>query len=249
MERSYREVTSESRGFNETNDCTVVAVAIVTGKTYPEAHKAMADAGRKRGRGAHCWQYEQALNALGFTWTELFSKWNRNSTYAKFNQLKSRTIRTVERELADNWGGVPCLIKVSGHLLAWNGSKIEDYTQASTRRVQEVWAIHPTGTKLPKGKKVAQPEQRKLYRPPMTRSAVLITCDELNIEQLQFRSVKAAYDFLGLDLKGHQSIRREMKLYGKAYFDAYYRPSPDDYERWYEFKLELADMSQKECKE
>ena len=61
----FIELHLESQQLKERNDCTVKAIAVVTGVSYKEAHKAMADAGRKPGKGAYVAQQRAALNELG----------------------------------------------------------------------------------------------------------------------------------------------------------------------------------------
>lgn len=49
---------------NETNDCTVVALAHVLGVPYAEAHKIMADAGRRFRRGMKNYEIKDVLIGL-----------------------------------------------------------------------------------------------------------------------------------------------------------------------------------------
>lgn len=51
---------------NETNDCTVVALAAATGRSYKLAYDAMAMEGRLHGKGSHSAAMIQAAANLGF---------------------------------------------------------------------------------------------------------------------------------------------------------------------------------------
>jgi hypothetical protein len=51
------------------NDCTVVALANLTGADYAEALEMMAEAGRRNGCGAYAGQVHDALTAAGWTVT------------------------------------------------------------------------------------------------------------------------------------------------------------------------------------
>lgn len=62
--KAFQELHDASKIMQENNDCTVKAVAIVTGIPYQQAHKKMADMGRKNGRGA--FGTERAIRELGF---------------------------------------------------------------------------------------------------------------------------------------------------------------------------------------
>ena len=52
--------------YNETNCCTVIAVAVAASIGYGKAYHAMKREGRKDRRGAYFAQYEAALNKLGY---------------------------------------------------------------------------------------------------------------------------------------------------------------------------------------
>lgn len=73
---------SFGRSVGDTRDCSVIAIAIACDVTYEVAQKAMADAGRVKGRGAYNGQIHEALESLGFKvkrWTiaRMFDKIRR----------------------------------------------------------------------------------------------------------------------------------------------------------------------------
>jgi hypothetical protein len=54
-----------SRKMKETNDCSVVAIAVLCGVTYQEAHAAMKAQGRKDRQGAYDFQIIRAARSFG----------------------------------------------------------------------------------------------------------------------------------------------------------------------------------------
>ena len=63
----------QSVGFSETNDCSVIALAIVTGKTYAECHAALKVLGRKERNGTTRFCIENAVELLGFEFEKIDS--------------------------------------------------------------------------------------------------------------------------------------------------------------------------------
>ena len=59
-------LVAEAEAMQEDNDCAVKAVALATGKTYGEAHAALADAGREHGKATSRDMLHSALAALGY---------------------------------------------------------------------------------------------------------------------------------------------------------------------------------------
>ena len=73
-----------SKNVNETNDCAVKAVAIVTGVDYGRAHILFSAFGRVHGKGTPFRITAQVMDELGFVAVKI------NNTF------KSRTIRTLQ---------------------------------------------------------------------------------------------------------------------------------------------------------
>ena len=203
--RDYNDIVEESKSFQDDNDCTVVAVSLVTGIPYAEAHALMAAAGRKRNKGSNYGIYHPVIINLGFTIDEIF--------------LTSKTVRTVERELAQHHGGQKILISVRGHVLVWNGKQIADWSAGRTKRIQKAFLVYEIG-KRPTPHRVPVPEQRKMRVTARPRSAVTITIPSMNVHDEPHRSVKAAYLAHHLNLKGHQLVRRHVKHFGQVTFTA-----------------------------
>jgi len=183
------------------NDCTVVAIAVTTGISYSEAQALLAKAGRKRNKGVGSIVYHGVIRELGFTIKDI-----RKNLIAK-------TVRTIERELAENYGDCKVLIGVRGHVLSWNGKKIVDWSAGRMHRITSAYHIYP-GQECPVGRSVSIPQQKPMIVTARPRSAIIASCSEKGIYEKHFRSVKAAYEGLGLNLRGHQKMRRWIKYNG-----------------------------------
>ena len=120
---SLRE-TTRSRG--EYNDCTVKALAIATGLPYDDAHKALADLGRKPRRGCYWHQVgEKAANALGFNMRQLTA-----------DEYNCKTIKTAGRDKALSSGVYT--IHMRGHVAAMIDGEVIDHTADGLRRIQYI---------------------------------------------------------------------------------------------------------------
>ena len=207
------------------NDCTVVAVSISTGIPYKEAARILASAGRKPNKGCSQVIYHAEIRKLGFNIQSI-----RQEKYgiARLSPdirhpLIAKTVRTVERELAKNWGGCKVLIGIRRHVLTWDGNEIADWTAGRQHRITSAHLVYK-GDHLPEGKSVPAKARKSLRKTARKRSAVIAIVDGV---ETKHRSVKAAYDHHNLQLQGHQAIRRLVKYWGEYEFTAYTRDGWD----------------------
>jgi len=189
---------------NEANDCAVIAVSLSTGIPYDEAHALLKAAGRKNRKGISPILYMSAIRQLGFTVTPI--------------KLQSKTVRTIERELAKYWGGVKILVGIRRHVLTWDGNEIADWTAGRNHRIRDVYVIHKGD--VPVGRSVPVPERKAMLKTSRPRSPVAIRIGPGG-EFTEHSSVAAAYKATGLNLSGHQRIRRAVKAHGEWTFWAY----------------------------
>lgn len=118
-------IMAEKKKTSDTNDCTVIAIAIATGKTYSEAQTALRRCGRKHRRGCSSWTMEKALSVLGFK-IEKLEKW------------KGKTVTTLDLPRKDNFIALTC-----NHALAVKFGLVKDWTDGRRHRISEVWKIIP----------------------------------------------------------------------------------------------------------
>ncbi len=140
----FWELHSEASELKERNDCTVKAIAIATGCTYKQAHKAMADAGRKNGKGAYVSQQRVALAALGFKMERIDLKSEVVSKYPSphFNLQGATTHHAVR--FAKVWASLPPMMMYTqgfSHVAAFRDGKVHDWTAGRAFRISTAFVI------------------------------------------------------------------------------------------------------------
>lgn len=126
----YTELRLASDAFNEDNDCTVKGVALVTDCGYETAHQTLAELGRKKGQGCNRFTWLPAVEKIGYHYTEVTGAFS------------GKTVNSIEAELPK---GEKFLITVRGHLLAFDGEAIVDFTAGRRHRILNIF--HVAGTK------------------------------------------------------------------------------------------------------
>ena len=129
----YQKMKRASDGMQETNDCAVIAIAIVAGLTYRDAHSLLEIVGRKPRSLTLSTQIEQALKLLN-TETRDVTK--------QYRTLGAKTIRTLGRVMADRKGVY--LAYTHDHIVAIKDGAIHDWLDGRLHRI--VWVV-----KLKKG--------------------------------------------------------------------------------------------------
>jgi hypothetical protein len=214
-------------GNKDRNDCTVVAVSVLCDIPYEEASAKLAAVGRIRNKGLAPHLYQKVMNELGFVIRRL--------------SVKSKTVRTLERELAANYGDCRCMIHIRRHVLAWNGREIVDWSKDRQHRIDYVDLVYRGAEGQPLiGKSVPMAPQKKAKVTSRPISAVEARID--GGEWTQFRSVKAAYDGFNIRLNQHQRVRKSVKYWGHAthntYLNGEYHPVT--------LEIRLVDQSKKQ---
>lgn len=151
----YRRMEKRSRKWRESNDCTVKALAIATGKTYEQAHGALALRGRNFRKGACMFTFWEALKDLGFTQKEIYrhslirisenlNHYLKDDEQKKVNKMKrsrwakGRTMKSIEPHLPKR--GV-YVIQTSTHILCVRAGQIHDWTTNRQHRITHVHHI------------------------------------------------------------------------------------------------------------
>ena len=143
---SCKPVTSK---YNETNDCTVKAIAIATDTPYIKAHDIMNKLGRinRKGVAPFQWTFEVSVDAverLGYT--------------AKIINIPNATVATLRNQLDNNKSYI---VTIRRHTLAYVNGVIQDHTnpafsdyrtRTSTATVNCVLEVTPIQSKNAKRK-------------------------------------------------------------------------------------------------
>ena len=131
-------VTAEQFGIKDSADCAVRALANVSSFSYPEAHKLMEDAGRKRNKGTPWATLHSVYMATGAKEATYFGK-NTAKMACRFNvnhYNKSITLRTFINEYIKG----KYIVVVRGHALAvCDGAVIDLFASKAGKRLMCVY--------------------------------------------------------------------------------------------------------------
>tara|TARA_R100000329_G_C7608605_1_gene215907 strand:+ start:76 stop:579 length:504 start_codon:yes stop_codon:yes gene_type:complete len=159
LSKLYRKMQNRSQKWRETNDCTVKALAIAAGKTYEQAHGALALRGRNYRKGTAMFNVFNALRDFGFTEKEVYRHsaiekaenpyyWDCEKTQEIAKKMrrtrwaKGRTMKSIEPHLPKR--GV-YIIQTSSHVLCVRAGQIHDWTSQRRHRITHVHHITRAG--------------------------------------------------------------------------------------------------------
>jgi hypothetical protein len=149
MDPHYTQVRRDSLAFNETNDCTVVALTIVCNATYAEAHAALAKHGRKNREGAYRGTQLKAINELGYfvasVWRHKLKECVISQYPSPHNNLQTTTTHHPER-FAKVWSKMPdnMMLYTKRHVSAYQGGVVKDWVKGKAKRIEEIWIVRKT---------------------------------------------------------------------------------------------------------
>lgn len=129
----------------ERSDCAVRSVALVCGVSYEEAHKALADAGRKDCDGTYFADTEKALKHFGFKVVRLSNEDIKNiiSQYPGHHAhaLKSITSYHPARFNSVWKNGKKYLMRTNSHILAIIDGTAHDWSAGSALRCSWLYEV------------------------------------------------------------------------------------------------------------
>lgn len=123
---AYLKATACSAEHAEKNDCTVIAVSIVTGRPYDEVHAALARHGREPGKGTNSSVYLAVIREFG-------------CSVIPERHEHCKTVKTAERYLPRHG---TFLVRTRGHVLAVRDGKVHDHSRGSCRKVIDILRIN-----------------------------------------------------------------------------------------------------------
>jgi len=140
MSEMYKEIRTAGKSYNEKNDCTVVAVSAATGHSYSEAHSAMADAGRKRHKGAKPHQTISALKALGFKTKNITISAIQKNYPPKYrpNTITPSQVRMLQNVWKD---GKTYICFTASHALTIIDGEVIDWTDGRCHRITKICEV------------------------------------------------------------------------------------------------------------
>lgn len=129
MEKNiYRELSQNSRQMGETNDCGVLALAVITGAPYEHCHSILKSFGRKNRKGTFHSQMWRAFDVLGFE--------------VKKISCPFPGMRSFERNMPKEGA---FLIHSTRHYAGVKDGQVHDWSQGSCKRIVGVYQIFKKG--------------------------------------------------------------------------------------------------------
>ena len=131
-------VTPEQFGIKDTKDCAVRALANVSAFSYPEAHKLMADAGRKRNKGTPWATLHSVYMATGAKEATYYGS-NTAIMACRFNAKHYNKSLTLKSFINQHTSG-KYIVVVRGHALAvCDGAVIDTFASKAGKRLMCVY--------------------------------------------------------------------------------------------------------------
>lgn len=129
IKRSYESLAKVGQKYyNDTNFCTVIAVATVCQMSFGKARAKMEKAGRKHRKGTFPSVYHGVIKARGYEMESI-------------GGYLGDHVRTMGKKL----GKGTYLVQVRGHVLAIVDGKINDWSEDRALRVRTVYKITKKG--------------------------------------------------------------------------------------------------------
>ena len=117
------------KSLKETNDCSVMAIAITCRLSYKASHELMAKFGRKNRRGANTFSILSAAKSLGFEITAVNNLVQGNGC--------GYTVNTIGEKCKAGY----YLAFVNGHVLGVVNGDVYDWSQGRRHRIKEVYKV------------------------------------------------------------------------------------------------------------
>ena len=130
---SYEELRICSKTFEEYNDCTVIALSVVTELPYSFCHSLLKKAGRKQGKGFERSKTLNALRSIGFT-IEDVTDFFRDGLKIKSTKSFSKKSLIIPKD----WR---LLIYTRGHVAGTHGGNVIDWSAFRQNHIHKIYII------------------------------------------------------------------------------------------------------------
>lgn len=142
MRASLARLSRAAEAIGETNDCTVKALAVVTGASYDAAHEALRVAGRVYCEGA---SYEAQRAALRTLNHRVLRVWTPKRLLLELGSKRRQLLTTLDLAGADL---PPLLVHMNGHVAAFQDGIVHDWTNDRKAPILEAWEVVQNGAPL-----------------------------------------------------------------------------------------------------
>lgn len=121
----YAKILEQNHG--DKNCCAVITLSLTCDLSFKEAQAKLKKQGRQIGRRTYRGQLFRAIEDSGYTFRSC-------PKLAK----QYRTVRSLEKA---RMGQRTMLVATSGHVLAFRGGRVLDYTSGRLHRIQEIFIV------------------------------------------------------------------------------------------------------------
>lgn len=138
---TFSKLNTLSAANGETNDCAVKAVALVTGKLYDEAHRALAAKGRVARKGTYRHQQFDVIREFGKTLTRIDPREIIKQYPSPHRDVLKSVTTHHPRRFNKVWPKGTYLLFSVGHVSAVIDGVLHDWAVNSARRVTEIYEV------------------------------------------------------------------------------------------------------------
>lgn len=123
MRHDYKALKEISKHYGEDNDCVVIALTLLSNEPYEKVHNLLRTLGRKSRKGTSDVVWTRALEHLSL----------------KLRRVRTDAKTTMNLRVPD----FTCkyLILTTGHMAAFVGGKIQDWSYGRRTRLRKVWEV------------------------------------------------------------------------------------------------------------
>lgn len=143
----YAAASKASKKAKENNDCAVVSLSVASGKTYDEAHSALAAAGRENGKATFLAQMETAAEKLGLKLERLPQSFIDGiiAQYPGIHKTLKHITTHHPVRFPKVWAEVvePLIFHVDKHFAGYREGAIHDWSVNSAKRVIDLYRLVP----------------------------------------------------------------------------------------------------------
>lgn len=135
----FNDLCNASAGVGEKNDCSVKAIAAVTGISYEEAIALAAKFGRKARHGMQTPAINEAIISIGFKVTKVDPK----TFISRYNRKNIKNVSTFHPErFPEVWkDGKTYLFYVKGHVAAIIDGVNHDWTEGKSKHAKHIYLV------------------------------------------------------------------------------------------------------------
>jgi len=120
----FSKARDDASKLRDRNCCALIAVTVITGKSYEDVFDMFAARGRRRGHGTQTWTTHAVLRDCGFTLERM--------------KRLPKTVNQCEQKLSKT---KVFLIHTSCHVLAMRAGEVHDHSRGSKRIPKDIYRV------------------------------------------------------------------------------------------------------------